>query len=305
MPELPEVETMVRGVRPHVEGRRLAAVRRCRCRFRPIDVTPGLRTIAARTEGRRFAAVDRIAKRVVLRLDSGDAFVIEPRMTGLMLVSEPPDRGHLRFEWRLEERVAEWQSDRVAKGKGEEEPRSVMSSLWFWDRRGLGTVRLYSAEEMAAFLGPPHLGTDALAMTLEDWRERLGQTQRAVKVALLDQKLVAGIGNLYASEILHLARIHPEHRSDRLRVSHLERLHDATRTVLETAIRYEGSTLGDGTYRNALNQNGSYQNEHRVYARAGERCPTCGRSTIQRIVQAQRSTFFCPQCQRRARRDQG
>ncbi|MCA9075722.1 MAG: bifunctional DNA-formamidopyrimidine glycosylase/DNA-(apurinic or apyrimidinic site) lyase [Planctomycetaceae bacterium] len=283
MPELPEVETMVRGIRPHVEGRRIIKAARCRCAYRPIDVTPSARSIGQRSKGQLITRVKRLAKRIILELESGDAFVIEPRMTGLMLVSDPPDRTHLRFEWQLEERVE----------KGERNTETLL----FWDRRGLGTLRLYSQQEMAEALGPSKLGPDALSMTLDDWRGRLPGTQRAVKVALLDQKLVAGIGNLYASEILHLARIHPGHPSDRLKVPHLKRLHAATQQVLQTAIRYEGSTLADGTYRNALNQNGSYQNEHRVYARADEPCPTCGKSTIVRIVQAQRSTFYCQRCQ--------
>ncbi len=281
MPELPEVETMVRGIRPHVEGRRIVKASRCRCSYRPIAMTPSPRAITRRAIGKVITTVRRLAKRIILELDSQDAFVIEPRMTGLMLLRDPPDREHLRFEWQL----------------AEPQSREEVSPLWFWDRRGLGTLRLYSPAEMAIALGPTKLGPDALAMTLDDWQERLPRTSRPVKVALLDQKLVAGIGNLYASEILHLARIHPEHPSHRLKTPQLKRLHAATLSVLETAIRYEGSTLADGTYRNALNQTGSYQNEHRVYARAQERCPTCNKSSIVRIVQAQRSTFYCRRCQ--------
>ena len=224
----------------------------------------------------------RIAKRVVLELETTEAFVIEPRMTGLMLLSDPPTREHLRFEWEF---VAE-------------QPGGV-DRLWFWDRRGLGTLRLYTADELHQRLSSPYLGPDALTITPDQWHHALSRTKRAVKVAVLDQKLVAGIGNLYASEILHLCRIHPEQVASRLGRRRILRLHAATRTVLETAIEYEGSTLGDGTYRNVLNQDGSYQNEHRVYDREGEVCPSCDRATIRRIVQAQRSTFFCPRCQRR------
>jgi formamidopyrimidine-DNA glycosylase len=120
-----------------------------------------------------------------------------------------------------------------------------------------------------------------------------------VKVALLDQKVVAGIGNLYASEILHLAQVHPGRRCDRVTRAQWAAIADATRAVLEDAIHYEGSTLGDGTYRNALNQEGGYQNHHRVYDRAGEECARCGpQSVVKRIVQAQRATFFCAVCQR-------
>lgn len=280
MPELPEVETMVRGIRPFVEGRTIARVLACGCRCRPITMSPGLKQIARRTVGRRVAAVRRIAKRVVLELDSGDAFVIEPRMTGLMLLHDPPDPAHLRIEWRFD-------------------GRREFNSVWFWDRRGLGTVRLLSADELAELAGGGSLGPDALTMTASDWRERLATTRRPIKVALLDQRLVAGIGNLYASEILHVARINPAVPAARLTAPQADRIHAATRLVLEEAIRHEGSTLGDGTYRNVLNQNGGYQNSHRVYDRADEPCPTCRREKIIRIVQAQRSTFFCPVCQPR------
>jgi formamidopyrimidine-DNA glycosylase len=136
-------------------------------------------------------------------------------------------------------------------------------------------------------------------MTAELFHERLAGSKRAVKVALLDQRAVAGIGNLYASEILHVAQIHPARRCDKLTRSQWQAIAAATHKVLEEAIRYEGSTLGDGTYRNALNQQGSYQNHHRVYDRVGRPCPRCGPgSEVRRIVQAQRATFYCAGCQR-------
>src|SRR5262249_34877478 len=119
---------------------------------------------------------------------------------------------------------------------------------------------------------------------------------RPVKVALLDQKAVAGIGNLYASEILHLAAIHPARPCHRLRGGEWQRVHACMRQVLETAIRYEGSTLADGPYRNALNKEGGCQNHPRVYDRADKPCRKCGHEIV-RVVQAQRSTFFCPSCQ--------
>jgi formamidopyrimidine-DNA glycosylase len=170
----------------------------------------------------------------------------------------------------------------------------------YWDRRGLGSVRLLSPPEFENAFGPSKLGPDALTMTAALFLEQLGQSTRQVKVALLDQKVVAGIGNLYASEILHLARIHPANRCDKITRSQWAAITDATHAVLEAAIRHEGSTLGDGTYRNALNQEGGYQNHHRVYDRAGDACPRCGpRSLVRRIVQAQRATFFCAACQTR------
>ena len=202
-------------------------------------------------------------------------------MTGLVLLADPPTREHLRF--------------RLCLGGHSK------TDLLFWDRRGLGTVRLFSAEEFAAEFHTENgrLGPDALQLSADEMRERLHRSRRAIKVALLDQRSIAGIGNLYASEILHAAKIHPATRCHRLRRDDWNRLHAATREILELAIRHEGSTLADGTYRNALNQSGDYQNHHRVYDRAGQTCPTCRQARIRRIVQAQRSTYFCPECQKR------
>lgn len=279
MPELPEVETMVRGIRPFVEGRQILAVRACPTYCRPISMIPSIKRFARSIEGQTVVAVRRLGKRVVLNLSNAANVVIEPRMTGLMLLANPPDIEHLRFEWQFD---------------GQREYNSV----WFWDRRGLGTIRLYQAGELEQVHGPAKLGPDALEFTVDQWRQRLLATSRAVKVALLDQKLVAGIGNLYASEILHLARINPQRSCLKLTRPQIERLGDAVRVVLEKAIESEGSTLGDGTYRNALSQSGRYQNEHRVYMRADQVCPTCTQGIIVRLVQAQRSTFYCPKCQR-------
>ncbi|MFN0199056.1 MAG: bifunctional DNA-formamidopyrimidine glycosylase/DNA-(apurinic or apyrimidinic site) lyase [Planctomycetaceae bacterium] len=279
MPELPEVETMVRGIAPSITGRVIVSARPSRCRYRPISLSPSPREIARRTKGMTIVAARRRAKRVILELSSGDLFVIEPRMTGMMLLSDPPDHEHLRFEWHFED-------------------QHEYNSLWFWDRRGLGTIRLLTPSECERELGPQKLGPDALLMTMDDWRGISQRTSRPVKVALLDQKLVAGIGNLYASEILHLAAIDPHLPANRLTTQQLSRLRTATLAVLEEAIRYEGSTLGDGTYRNALNQSGQYQNAHKVYDREDELCISCRKGKIIRIVQAQRSTFFCPVCQK-------
>jgi formamidopyrimidine-DNA glycosylase len=280
MPELPEVETMRRGVEP-VVGAKILAAERLPCPRKPIAVTPGMAAFRRRVEGARIVRTGRAGKRVVLWSDRGEAIVFEPRMTGLLLLDEAPDPIYSRFRLRL----------RGAAAK----------QITYWDRRGLGNVRLFTEEQFNAQFGLERLGPDALDMTADLYRERLGGSQRAVKVALLDQRAVAGIGNLYASEILHFAGVHPERICRLITAKQWQAIATAALDVLETAIRYEGSTLGDGTYRNALNKEGGYQNEHRVYAKAGEPCPRCNRGEIQRIVQAQRSTFFCSNCQRRGR----
>ncbi len=278
MPELPEVETMVRGIRADCSGRIIRGIEFVRSTKKPIQVTPERPKVRKLAEGCELSEVRRIAKRVVLMLNSGHAFVIEPRMTGLMLISHPPTQDHRRVVWHF---------DPIAR-------RS--DSLEFWDRRGLGTVSLLSPIELETL--QQQFGPDALEIDQDDLHHRLKQTNRAIKVALLDQSLVAGIGNLYASEILHRSGISPRRRTSALTKIQVARIVESTQMILNEAIRYEGSTLGDGTYRNALNKDGGYQNHHKVYQRADEACPTCHQGTIRRIVQTQRSTFYCPKCQR-------
>jgi len=274
MPELPEVETMRRGIAA-IAGHKIAGAERLRCTRRPILMHP--RTLVRKLTRQFIADVGRLGKRVVLRLQSGDRLVFEPRMTGLVLIGDPPTQEHLRFRLDLE--------------------GGPIPHVWYWDRRGLGSVRLFSAEQFAEQFETGALGPDALALSAEELRERLHSSRRAIKVALLDQRAIAGVGNLYASEILHLARVHPAKRCDLLTPAQWEAIHARMLAVLHLAIRHEGSTLSDGTYRNALNQSGGYQNHHRVYDRAGELCVQCSRTAIVRIVQAQRATFYCPLCQ--------
>jgi formamidopyrimidine-DNA glycosylase len=280
MPELPEVETMRRGI-AGIVGSRIRDVRRPRSRLRPIAITPRLGDFRRRVKGTRIVSVGRAGKRILLELDSGDRIVFEPRMTGRILLAEPPDQEHVRL-------IFELSGGRVKQ-------------LLFWNMRGLGVVRLLSPRQFAQVLGPATLGPDALEIPGELLRDRLQASRRSVKVALMDQRAVAGIGNLYASEILHRAKLHPELRCNQLRATDWTRLAALIREVLEEAIYCQGSTLSDGTYRTARNQPGSYQERHRVYQRAGEACLECGKAKIARIVQAQRSTFFCPSCQPRGR----
>ncbi len=278
MPELPEVETMVRGIRSHVINRTIENIVMCRNDFKPISVAPKLPQLRKKLTGHQFVDVRRLGKRIVFDVSDGSNLVIEPRMTGLMVLSDPPDLNHLRIQISFH-------------GPGD------FNSLWFWDRRGLGTVTWLEPGALESKLGSGTLGPDALEFDVSQWTECCGKTSREIKVLLLDQKVVAGIGNIYASEILHRAGIHPMRPANSLNANYVKKLAGAVRSVLLKAIECEGSTLGDGTYRNALNQNGSYQNEHRVYMREGQTCLSCEKGEITRIVQAQRSTFYCLNCQ--------
>lgn len=268
---------MKRGLAPVVGGR-VESVERPPCRLRPIAISPRFATFRRRLVGQEIVASGRTGKRVCLTISSGDRLIFEPRMTGLVLVGEPPNQEHLRLRIEIS--------------------NSSATELLFWDRRGLGSVYLLSDSEFEERFSLARLGPDALAISPEDLRERLRGSRREIKVALLDQRVLAGVGNLYASEILFSAGVHPRSRCHRLNVRQWEAIHVSMLEILRAAIRYEGSTLSDGAYRNALNQEGSYQNHHRVYDREDSPCVTCA-AAIVRVVQAQRATFFCPRCQSR------
>lgn len=246
--------------------------------LQPLPVSPSRAEFARRVAGAEVRAVERAGKRVVLRLPEDERVVFEPRMTGLVVLDEEaPTPKHVRavFEFAGGRRVT------------------------IWDRRGLGTLRLYTAAEFLEALGPHALGPDALELGQDELQERLGASRRAIKPALLDQRAVAGIGNIYAAEALHTAKIDPRRACSELSRREWRALTRAVIAILEEAVEYEGSTLGDGTYRTALNAEGGYQNHHRVYARTGEACPRkrC-RGLVERIVLGQRATFFCADCQR-------
>lgn len=276
MPELPEVETMRRGI-AGIVGSKISAVQWPPCDCRPITIQPAKAAFARRVTGQTVTAVDRLGKRVVIRLKSTDSIVFEPRMTGLVLLGDAPDEEHLRL-------LLEFSGGPIKR-------------VWYWDRRGLGSIRVLTPSELEARLGEDRLGPDALTTTPETLQKRMARSRRPIKVALLDQSRVAGVGNLYASEMLHQAGINPELPCNQLEPPQWQKLHAAMIDVLESAIQHEGSTLSDGTYRNALNKSGGYQNKHRVYDREGKPCPTCRRPIV-RIVQAQRVTYYCPKCQK-------
>lgn len=281
MPELPEVETMCRGIRD-VIGQTISSVATPRRTRRPSPMSPSPRRLAADLRGQRIEAIERVGKRAVLhvrppRASASTRLVIEPRMTGLLLRVPPPTEQHVRL-------IVEFQAGGPP--------------LTFWDRRGLGTIRLVDAATFAARCGPPAIGPDALSLQGDWLYEAIHASRRSIKVALLDQRVTAGIGNIYAAEILFAAEVDPRSRCCRLSRAICDGLASHCRRILQQAVRLEGSSIGDETYRTADNRPGRFQRYHQVYGQTDAACPRCG-ATIRRIVQAQRSTWFCPGCQRR------
>lgn len=280
MPELPEVETMCRGIACFC-GEIIATTQFPRYTRRPSLIEPRPRTMATKLHRSRIMDITRLGKRAVLRIQHNetpvDSFLIfEPRMTGLLLRVSPPTQQHVRLAITTREK----------------------QRLIFWDQRGLGTITLIDKSTFEARFGSNALGPDALAITGVALRTKIHSSRRCIKVALLDQKILAGVGNIYASEILHEAKVDPRTRCHRLSQTTCDRIATACSRILHHAIKMEGSSIGDETYRTADNRPGRYQRFHKVYGRSDNKCFQC-ETKIQRVVQAQRSTFFCPQCQRR------
>jgi formamidopyrimidine-DNA glycosylase len=264
MPELPEVETVVRTVAPRLVGRESR-----RARFISRLVLLGnARTTAGRLRGRRVEAVRRHGKFIVVELDGGLTLTIHLGMTGSLLWNGEPGP-HARAVFELD-----------------------AGRLVYDDPRQFGRIELGpSLPARAARLGP-----DALEITVREFAVRLAARRGRIKPLLLDQKLLRGLGNIYADEALFRARIHPLTEAARLGPARVARLHRAIQEVLSAAVAAGGSSVSD--YVDADGRAGLFQVQHQVYGREGQPCARCG-SAIRRIVVAQRGTHYCPRCQRR------
>jgi formamidopyrimidine-DNA glycosylase len=278
MPELPEVETMRRAILPAIGGV-ITEVSKPQTKYRPLPMFPDWPKLMRLLLGQVITGVDRLGKRVVVRFQSGYNLVVQPKMAGILMVGTPPSDVHVRVRMRLN--------------------NCPLSEIIYWDRRGLGGVYLWTENELQEKLGADVLGPDAVGISAAEFQSRFDKSTSEVKVALLDQKRIAGIGNLYASEILHRARVNPHDRCNHILKAKWARIHSATQDILIEAIRLEGSTLGDGTYLKSLDESGGYQSRLFVYDRANQECLTCHRANVERVRQGQRSTFFCPYCQKR------
>lgn len=270
MPELPEVETIAADVRPHLQG---ATILRARI-FRP-DVLRRIRRPAfeRRVTGRRIVAVGRRAKHLVFTLDDGARIVIQPRMTGAMLVDDEPDPYTvLRLEL---------DTGRVAR---------------FRDVRRLGAIFLLNEaawHRYDAGIGPEPLDP---AFTPQRLAAALAGTRAAVKKAIMDQKRLAGVGNIYASEACWIAGIDPSRPAHRLSGHEVSLLHGAVVDVLARSIANRGTTVRD--YRTGSGGPGDFQGRLAVYDRAGEPCLRCGTRIALTHALDGRATYFCHRCQR-------
>jgi formamidopyrimidine-DNA glycosylase len=283
MPELPEVETVRRGLEQLVVGRHVDRVEVGR--ERSVRRTSRQAVIDGLT-GTTIVGANRRGKYLLLPLDSGDEVMIHLRMSGQVLIAAAgaPRPNHTHVVAHL------------APGAGH-----PAHELWFVDPRTFGEVVVFDPTNVAVEIPDlAQLGVDPIAddLSLPLLRRLLRARHRLLKPLLLDQHVIAGIGNIYADEILHEARLRPDRMSDELGPAGERRLHAAINRILPAAVAAGGSTLGDAQYVDLFGAGGSYQDTHKVYARAGERCVTCGVGWIRRTISAQRSTHYCPVCQR-------
>ena len=283
MPELPEVETVRRGLAPVLEGRAIAAAELRRPDLR----WPFPERMAERLAGKRVLALRRRSKYLLADLSSGESLLVHLGMSGRMLVSGDP--------------LGAFHHTRPTPGKHDHVILDIEGGarVTFNDARRFGAMDLVATAEaeahwLLAGLGPEPLGN---AFHEDYLVARLRGRAVPIKAALLDQRVVAGLGNIYASEVLHRAGIAPARKTGRISAARLAALVPVIRAVLAEAIEAGGSSLRD--YRQADGELGYFQHSFRVYDRAGAPCPApgCG-GTIARIVQSGRASFYCPNCQR-------
>jgi formamidopyrimidine-DNA glycosylase len=282
MPELPEVETVRRGMVDFVVGRRIERVEVGR--ERTVRRTSRQALIDGLTDC-TVTSIGRRGKYLLADLDSGDQLMIHLRMSGRVLVSpagdERPAHTHVVAHLAAGVRPAE--------------------EMWFVDPRTFGEMVVFDPTNVGVELPElARLGVDPITDGLgaAQLRGMLRGRRRQLKPMLLDQHVIAGIGNIYADEILHRARLRPDRLADDVSAPMAARLHSSILSVLGEAIAAGGSTLSDTQYVDVMGDGGSFQLDHRVYDRAGQPCITCGRSQIRRVISGGRSTCFCPVCQR-------
>jgi formamidopyrimidine-DNA glycosylase len=275
VPELPEVETIVREIAPRLEGCRIVRVE--------LKKTDVLRQVSKprlikSLRGNTIEQVSRRAKHAVFRLSSGHRMIIQPRMTGSLLV----------YERRLTRDEAKYAVLICTLTDGRK--------FVYRDVRRLGTIWLLEEEDWIAYTS--RLGPEPLEETFTPFvfADRLKGTRTAVKKAIMDQRRLAGVGNIYANEALFDAGIDPSKPTHKLSLAEFARLHEATVGILGRAVEAAGTTVRD--YRTGTGERGRFQFELRVYGRGGEPCVRCGKKLVTTHTIDLRATTFCPKCQR-------
>ncbi|MGE5408131.1 MAG: bifunctional DNA-formamidopyrimidine glycosylase/DNA-(apurinic or apyrimidinic site) lyase [Syntrophothermus sp.] len=292
MPELPEVETVARQLEPELEGRRIEALEVLDARWsRPVPPE----RLGEAVSGGMIEGLGRRGKYLLLALDGKRTLVMHLRMTGNLVLVEgedvlDPSEGRRLYEGERSASARHLRA-RFALDDGRE--------VWFTDPRRFGEAFLIDDAELPGRFA--RLGVEPLSdeFTPELLGELAAGRTAPLKSFLLDQTRIAGVGNIYADEALHRARLHPLSPAGSMKPEHLRALRDGVVAALRAGIEAGGSSIDD--YRDARGEKGTMQERFLVHTREGEPCPSCG-GEIARIVVGGRSTYFCPACQARLRR---
>lgn len=271
MPELPEVETIVRSLRPMITGKRVESVE---VGYTPIIGYPDVETFAAELIGREVEQVRRRGKYIVIEVTGGDLLVTHLRMSGRLIFtsSEIEKDKHTHVVINFEDGT----------------------QLRFVEIRKFGRMFLIPASDPEKAGGFATLGPEPLEMSLEEFKAQIAGKKTKIKPLILNQEIVAGIGNIYADEALFLSKLHPERLADTLSEEDKETLYHAIQQVLTTGIQNRGTSKRD--YVDGFGMAGENQNHLKVYGREKEKCYLCG-TEILRIQVGGRSSHFCPNCQ--------
>ncbi|MBW3667694.1 MAG: bifunctional DNA-formamidopyrimidine glycosylase/DNA-(apurinic or apyrimidinic site) lyase [Actinobacteria bacterium] len=278
MPELPEVETIRRDLDREVVGKRIKQVEATGTRT--IRRHKSKKDFVAKLEGRKITGIVRRGKNLLIKLDGGDVLVIHLGMSGQLLRAKGP-----------KEPLAKHTHVVITFTQG--------GQLRYIDPRTFGELFVTALDGVEAAVPElAHLGFDPLddVMSWNAFGARLTARKAKLKALLMDQKFIAGIGNMYADEILWAAGLRPDRTSESLSSQEVRRLYRAMVETLQDAIKHRGSSLADEQYRDLFGEVGGYQGEHKVYDMEGKPCRRC-RTPIVRTKAAGRSTFFCQQCQ--------
>jgi len=271
MPELPEVQTIVNDLQPIVGDTFTGFVS-----YWPKSIkNSSVKKFTNSISGRKILDIERIGKNIVITLDSNAYIILHLKMTGqLVLDTVDENTKYARHIFYLKKHGA----------------------LEFRDIRKFGTLEVVDAKQLAALRTSKGVDPFANNFTLNHFSTLLGkQKNKNIKIFLMDPKLISGIGNIYASEILFEANILPMRTANSLKTAEIRKLHQSIKKILQKAIRFRGTSSDD--YRDTKGKKGSFQNHLKVYQKAGKKCPKCD-TIIKKSIIGQRSTFYCPRCQR-------
>ncbi len=295
MPELPEVETSVNSLKKELLGLEIIDIW--------TDLPKAIKNLSAqrlktKLKGEKILDIQRRAKLIIFLLSNNKILLAHQKMTGHFLVGKwrysakakrkwlPLEQGPLQDKINDYFHLVFWLND----GR----------QLAFSDLRKFGWIKFYQNIKLHHIPEIKKLGPEPLSpsFTAQSLAQRLGNTRRPIKKALMDPQLLAGIGNIYSDEILFLSRIHPLTPANSLNNQQIKSLHKAIRQILKQAIKYKGTTILSGAeeFRLPRGERGKYQEKRHIYRKTGEPCPVCGQK-IKRIKVGQRSSHFCPKCQ--------